>query len=74
MILLAASAVSALTGEGASFVIIIVMVLASVTLDFFQEYRAGQAAQRLRQSVQVRTSVLRDGAVKEVPATARRAG
>jgi Mg2+-importing ATPase len=69
LILLAASAVSALTGEGASFVIIIVMVLASVTLDFFQEYRAGQAAQRLRQSVQVRTSVLRDGAAKEVPAT-----
>ena len=39
LILLAASGVSALTGETASFVIISAMVLLSVTLDFVQEYR-----------------------------------
>ena len=69
LILIAASVVSAFTGEVASFVIIIVMVLLSVTLDFVQEYRAGRAAQRLRQSVQLRASVLRDGVAKDVPVT-----
>ncbi len=69
LILIAASLVAALTGEVASFVIIIVMVLMSVTLDFVQEYRAGRAAQRLRQSVQIRASVLRDGAVRDIPVT-----
>ena len=67
LILIAASVVSAFTGEVASFVIIIVMVLLSVTLDFVQEFRAGRAAQRLRQSVQLRASVLRDGVAKDVP-------
>ncbi len=69
LILIAASVVSAFTGEVASFAIIIVMVLLSVTLDFVQEYRAGRAAQRLRQSVQLHASVLRDGAAKDVAVT-----
>jgi Mg2+-importing ATPase len=67
LILIVASGVSAVTGEVASFAIIIAMVLLSVTLDFFQEYRAGQAARRLRQSVQVRATVYREGAAREVP-------
>ena len=50
-----------------AFVIIIVMVLLSVTLDFVQEYRAGQAAQRLRQAVQIRAIVVRNGETQEVP-------
>jgi Mg2+-importing ATPase len=45
------------------------MVMASVTLDFIQEYRAGQAAERLRSSVSVRVSVYRDGALVELPTT-----
>ena len=48
MILLAASAVSALTGEFIGFVIIWAIVLMSVTLDFVQEYRAGRAVERLK--------------------------
>ncbi len=67
LILIVASGVSAVTGEVASFAIIIAMVLLSVTLDFFQEYRAGQAALHLRQSVQVHATVFRAGAAKEVP-------
>jgi P-type Mg2+ transporter len=69
LILIAASVVSALTGEVASFVIITAMVLLSVTLDFVQEYRAGRAAERLRRSVQVRAKVVREGKAKDVPAT-----
>ncbi len=61
VVLLAASGIAALTGDVASFLIIGVIVLISVTLDFVQEYQAGQAAERLRQSVATRATVLRDG-------------
>ncbi|MBS0543357.1 MAG: magnesium-translocating P-type ATPase, partial [Proteobacteria bacterium] len=44
VLLLVASAVSAMTGELTNFIIISVMVLFSVTLDFVQEHRAGKAA------------------------------
>jgi Mg2+-importing ATPase len=67
MVLLAASAVSALTGEIAGFVIIWAIVLMSVTLDFIQEYRAGRAAEQLKHTVAVRTTVLRNGHPQELP-------
>ena len=67
LVLLAASAVSALTGEFAGFVIIWAIVLMSVTLDFVQEYRAGRAAEQLKRSVAVRATVLRDGRPQEIP-------
>ena len=60
IILLVASVVSAFTGEFTNFIIISVIVLLSVTLDFVQEYRANAAADKLRQSVSVQTTVLRD--------------
>ena len=61
LLLLAAAGISAFTGDVASFVIIAVMVLLSVTLDFVQEHRAGRAAERLKRSVALRATVLRDG-------------
>ncbi|HEV8718702.1 MAG TPA: magnesium-translocating P-type ATPase [Candidatus Binatia bacterium] len=67
LLLLAASGISALTGEVTSFFIISAIVLMSVTLDFVQEHRAGQAAERLKQTVAVRVSVLRDGKAQEAP-------
>jgi|GEM_PF-1008221 len=67
VILLTASALSAFTGDATSFFIIGTIVLISVTLDFVQEYRAGQAADRLRQSVAVRGQVLRNGKLLEIP-------
>ena len=54
LVLLVASAISALTGDTTSFVIISIVVALSVTLDFIQEYRAGQAAERLKASVALR--------------------
>ena len=66
MVLLAASAVSALTGEITGFVIIWAIVLMSVTLDFVQEYRAGRAAEQLNKTVAVRATVLRDGQPQEL--------
>jgi P-type Mg2+ transporter len=67
IILLTASALSAFTGDAISFFIISSIVLTSVTLDFVQEYRAGQAAESLRQSVAVRGQVLREGKPLEIP-------
>ena len=69
LILLIASGLSALTGEVVSFFIIVAMVLVSVTLDFVQEYRAVEAAESLRHSVEVRTRVLRNGITQELPIT-----
>lgn len=65
--LLLASGVSAATGEVTNFIIIACIVLLSVTLDFWQELRAGKVVERLRQSVAVRASVLRDGQWQEHP-------
>jgi Mg2+-importing ATPase len=67
IILLAASILSAFTGDASGFFIITTIVLISVTLDFVQEYRAGQAAEQLRQSVAIRSRVFRDGELLKVP-------
>ncbi|HVZ72879.1 MAG TPA: magnesium-translocating P-type ATPase [Polyangia bacterium] len=66
LLLLAAAVVSAATGDARSAAVILVMVLLSVLLDFFQEHRAGRAAQRLREAALVRAVALRDGAPKDV--------
>ncbi len=69
LLLLVASAISAMTGELTNFFIISAMVVFSVTLDFVQEHRAGKAAASLRQSVSVRANVIRDGKRLEVAVT-----
>lgn len=67
LILLLASAVSALSGDVASFIIIFLIVAMSVSLDFIQEYKAGMEAEKLRQSVTVHVQALRDGRSQEIP-------
>jgi Mg2+-importing ATPase len=67
IILLIASAVSAATGDVASFVIIFCIVMLSIIFDFVQEVRAQNAVEALRQSVAVQATVRRDGAVVSVP-------
>ncbi|HYP33668.1 MAG TPA: cation-transporting P-type ATPase, partial [Burkholderiaceae bacterium] len=47
LLLLAACIASALVGDATSAAVIAVIVLGSVTLDFVQERRAGDAARRL---------------------------
>ena len=69
LILLGAAAVSAATGDVASFSIIAVVVALSVSLDFFQEYRAERAVEALQEQVALRVRVLRDG--RELVAPAR---
>lgn len=68
LILLVASAVSAVFGQVASSLIIAFMLLLSVTLNFSQSYRSRVAAQRLRERVAQRATVRRDGRFQEIPA------
>ncbi len=66
LILLFASALSAATGDVASFVIVVTIVLLSVVIDFTQEVRAENAVEALRRSVALRAEALRDGRVTSV--------
>lgn len=67
LVLLAASAIAGALGDMKSFLVITGIVVMSVTLDFFQEYRAGRAVDKLRHSVAVRAMVMRDGSAGELP-------
>jgi P-type Mg2+ transporter len=67
LVLLAASLISALTGDATSFGLIVTIVVFSVTLDFVQEHRAGRAAEALQHSVAVQAQVLRGGHAAKVP-------
>jgi P-type Mg2+ transporter len=67
IILLLASALSAATGDVASFVIIASIVLLSVLLDFAQESQAQNAVDALRQQVALRADVRRDGGEVSIP-------
>ena len=69
IILLIAAAISLFVGELTDAVIIFIIVFASVTLDFFQEYKAGEAADLLRQKILTRATVLRDGKEQDLPIT-----
>jgi P-type Mg2+ transporter len=67
-ILLFAAAVSAFTGDVASFVIIEAIVLMSVVLDITQERQAQHAADALRAQVSLSAKTLRDGRAIDIPA------
>jgi Mg2+-importing ATPase len=67
LILLAASAVSAMTGDAPSFFIIAIIVFLSVTLDFVQERHAEKAIEALRARVALNSIVLRDGMPVTLP-------
>lgn len=69
LILLAAAALSFGIGEVQEGVIIAAIVLASSILGFFQEYRAANTVAALRARLRNTASVLRDGEIREVPAT-----
>jgi Mg2+-importing ATPase len=68
LVLLAAASIAAATGDSASFIIIFTVVLLSVGLDFVQERRAENAAEKLRRQIALSVTCLRDGRRREVPA------
>jgi len=70
LILLFATAVSALLRDWVDAAIILAIVLGSALLSFYQEYGASNATARLRAQVSARATVLRDGQAQSVPAEA----
>jgi Mg2+-importing ATPase len=67
-ILLFAAAVSGLTGDAASFAIIVIVVVLSIVIDVVQEHRAEIATDALKRSVAIHSDVRRDGRYISVPA------
>ncbi len=66
LILLFATAVSFAVGESFGGVIILLIVLGSALLSFYQEYSAASAMEKLRARVSVKCTVLRGGKRKEI--------
>jgi Mg2+-importing ATPase len=69
-ILLVAAAVSGLSGDVASFVIIVLVISVSLVLDIVQEQTAEAAVAALQRSVAVTADVRRDGALRALPVEA----
>lgn len=67
LILLGAAFVSICTGEIASSLIIFLIISVSISLDFFQQYRADQAVERLSSCVALNSKVIRDGKISQIP-------
>ncbi len=68
LILIFATIASALLGDLVDAVIITMIVLGSAILSFVQEYNAGTAAEKLKEQVKIRATVLRDGQPTSIPA------
>ena len=67
LILIFAAIVSAFTGEWVDACIILAIVLGSTILGFIQEYTAGNAVEKLRSQVTIKTSLLRGGQPQTLP-------
>ncbi len=66
LILLTAAVIAAFSGDGISSGIIIAIVLISVILDFVNTYRSQKAAEALKERVEVKTRVWRDGQLQDL--------
>jgi Mg2+-importing ATPase len=68
LILLFATGVSALVQDFADALIILLIVLGSAGLSFYQEYTASSATEKLRARVRINVTVLRKGQERSIPA------
>ena len=66
IILFIASVLSIFLGELVDALIIIVIVVLSVFIDFFQEYRAGRAVDLLKEKISTTATVIREGVLGDV--------
>jgi len=67
LILVFATIISAFLQDWADAVIILLIVLGSALLSFYQEYNANNAAEKLKEQVSFKTDVLRDGRTASIP-------
>ncbi len=66
LILIVSALVSGFLGDPVTATIIILVVLASVTVDFVNTHRSEKAAEDLKKRVMLSASVVRDGTAKEI--------
>src|SRR5512136_425176 len=67
LILIFATVISAFLQDWADAVIILLIVMGSALLSFFQEYNANTAAEKLKEQVSFKTDVLRNGKTASLP-------
>ncbi len=67
IILVFASFISLFSGEVADFIIIMTIIVFSVCIDFYQEFQSEKAADKLKQKVSIKATVIRENVTKEVP-------
>ncbi len=67
LILVFASAVAIFVRDWLESFIVLAIILGSTTLSFVSEYRASNAVKKLRQQVQVKAQVIRDGSAASCP-------
>jgi Mg2+-importing ATPase len=68
LILIFAAIISLIVGEWTDASIVLAVVLGSTMLGFAQEYRASNAVERLRSRITIKSSVLRGGQPRMLPA------
>jgi Mg2+-importing ATPase len=66
IILMIAGLISGILGELPNMVIILAIVFISVILDFYQEHKAENAAEMLKEAVTTTATVVRDGSKQEI--------
>lgn len=69
LILLAAASISAFLGEIKNFIVIFIIVLASVILEFYEEHSANDAAKKLKEKVSTTATVIRGGKKRDIAAS-----
>ncbi|MCX6746105.1 MAG: magnesium-translocating P-type ATPase [Candidatus Parcubacteria bacterium] len=69
VILLIATLISGFLGQYISTIIIFVMVFMSAVLAFIQEYHSEKIMETLKNKVSLRTTVIREGKIKQINAT-----
>jgi Mg2+-importing ATPase len=67
LILIVAAVISGFVGEWTDAIIVLAIVLGSTLLGFVQEFTAGNAVDKLRSQVTIKTNVLRDGKIQTLP-------
>ena len=74
LVLLAAAVISGLIGEAKDTIAIVVIVVLNAVIGFVQEYRAERAMEALRAMAAPTATVMRDGGIATIPASALVAG
>lgn len=69
LILVAASLVSGFLGDWVSTIIIILIVVSSASISFWQEYKSEKIVELLKKRVALMAEVMRDGKLKTIPAS-----